>query len=589
VAGCLSPLAVPATLLDSLTARLDRLGPAKEIAQIGAVIGREFSYPLLAAVAPLSANSLNVALARVVDSGLIFVSADLPNEIYTFKHTIVQDAAYAMLPRQKRQLLHRRIADALENSFPHMTETQPELLAHHLGQAGSNERTVDYLRKAAQRSIERSANAEAIGHLTSAIELLQSLPDSQQRKCVRLDLQVLLTQAMIASHGYAAQSTRRTLLQAVDLIDETTSRSQKLAILYGVWASHYVAGEVAKQRDVAVRFLAEAERTDDTGAHCIAHRMLGTTYVTMGEFARGVHHLEQARTLYNLADHAGYRHQYGQDIGAAALCYLSWALWHLGYVGRALETATEAIKLGEKLSHPHTLVYTICHARGFMDFFQRRCEDTQSYADLVVSICNENGFLHWKNCGRILDGWAAICGGQVDRGVEVLRQGVAGWQKGGARLWMPTFLSLQAEGHAKAGRDEVALQEIERALDICEDTGERWAKAEVLRTKASILQSTRRAKNDKIEAILLESLEIARRQQARCWELRTSCDLARLWQGQGRNREALNLLQSVCGQFEEGLDVADLENARALMRCLRHKLTRKPSKRFSTRTAELTV
>jgi predicted ATPase len=220
-----------------------------------------------------------------------------------------------------------------------------------------------------------------------------------------------------------------------------------------------------------------------------------------------------------------------------------------------------------------------------MDFFQRRCEDTQSYADLVISICKENGFLHWKNCGRILDGWAAISGGQVDRGVEVLRQGVAGWQKGGARLWMPMFLSLQAEGHAKAGRDEVALQEIERALAICEDTGERWAKAEVLRTKASILQSTRRAKNDKIEAILLESLEIARRQQARCWELRTSCDLARLWQGQGRNREALKLLGSAYDQFEEGFDVTDLKNARALVRCLRREVTRKRSKRFSARAA----
>jgi predicted ATPase len=193
-AGRLSPLAVPATLLDSLTARLDRLGPAKEIAQIGAVIGRRFSYPLLAAVRPLPTNSLRAALARIVDSGLIFASADIPNETYTFKHAIVQDAAYAMLSRQKRQLLHRRIAEALENSFPHIVETQPELLAHHLAQAGSIDRAVDYLRKAAKLSIERSANAEAIGHLTKAVELLQS---SQERKSIKLDLQAFLAQAFL--------------------------------------------------------------------------------------------------------------------------------------------------------------------------------------------------------------------------------------------------------------------------------------------------------------------------------------------------------------------------------------------------------
>ena len=382
---------------------------------------------------------------------------------------------------------------------------------------------------------------------------------------------------MIASHGYAAPSTRRTLLQARDLIDETTSHSQKLAILYGVWASHYVAGEVAKQRNVAVEFLAEAERTDDTAAHCIAHRMLGTTYVTMGEFALGLNHLKQARALYSLEDHAGYRHQY--DIGAAALCSLSMALWHLGHIDQALETATEAMKLAQKLAHPHTLVYTICRARGLTDLFRRRCDDTQSYADLVVSICNENGFSHWKNFGRILDGWAAICGGHVDRGVEVLREAVAGWQQGGARLWLPMFLMLQAEGHAKAGDNEAALQEIDRALAICEDTGERWALAEVLRTKASILLSTGRAKNDEIESILLESLEIARRQQARCWELRTSCDLSRLWQRRGRNREALRLLQSVFDQFTEGFDAQDLKDARALLRSLRRQLSRKPKER----------
>jgi predicted ATPase len=304
----------------------------------------------------------------------------------------------------------------------------------------------------------------------------------------------------------------------------------------------------------------------------------------MGEFATALHQLKQARALYDPTHHAGCRHQYGQDIGAATLCYLSWTLWHLGHFDEASEVATEAMKLAEKLAHPHTLVYTTCHARAFMDLFRQRCEEMRSYAGLLVSICNENGFSHWRNYGQILDGWVDISGGDVNRGIEVLQKAVAGWQKGGAQLWMPMFLILEAAGHAKAGREEAALETIEQALAICEETGERWAMAEVLRTKACTLLSTGRAKSDEIEAILLDSLEIARRQQARCWELRASRDLARLWQRLGRNREALKLLQSVCDQFKEGFDVADFMDAKALLHCLKREVTpKKTSKRFSTR------
>jgi DNA-binding response OmpR family regulator/class 3 adenylate cyclase/predicted ATPase len=577
-AGSRSSIAVPATLLDSLTARLDRLGRAKEIAQIGAVIGREFSHPLVAAMAPKYNNSVQAALEQLAASELILVSGELPDATYTFKHALVRDAAYSTLSLSKRQQLHSRIADALVNSFPRIVETQPELLAHHLEQAGFTERAVDYLRRAARRSIERSANAEAIGHLTRALELLQSRPDSRERKRARFPLDAMLGQAMIANYGYAAPKTRETLLQARALIDDSTDASNKFAVLYGIWASHYVAGEVAKQQAAAAEFLAEAERAHDSALSCIGNRIVGTTYVTMGEFATGLHHLKRARALYNFEQHASYRHRYGQDIGTSALCYLSWALWHLGHIDQALDAATEAMKLAERLSHPHTLVYTICHARGFMDLFLRRCEDTHSYAGSVVSICNENGFLHWANCGRIFHGWAATCAGQMDRGIALLRHGVAGWQKGGARLWLPMFMILQAEAYSKAGRDEAALEAIEQALAICEDTGERWAMAEVLRSKARLLLSTNWANFGEIKTILLDSLEIAQRQRARCWELRTSCDLALLWERQGRNRKALRLLQSVYDQFTEGFDAPDLKNARVILRRLGRNVSQKQPK-----------
>src|SRR5262249_22063383 len=249
--------------------------------------------------------------------------------------------------------LHSHIADALMAGFPETVETQPELIAHHFGQAGLTERAVEYWRKAGRRAIEHSANAEAIRHLTSALESLQLLPENSERKRAARELEVMLGQAMIADRGYAASETRETLLRAKTLVDDLTDPSQKFSILYGIWASNYVGGDVVRQSEAAAEFLAEAERHKDTAALCIAHRSLGTTYVTTGEFAAGLRHLKRARALYDSQHHACYRYQYGQDIGAAALCYLSWALWHLGYVDQAATVAAEAMKSAEALSHPH--------------------------------------------------------------------------------------------------------------------------------------------------------------------------------------------------------------------------------------------
>jgi predicted ATPase len=210
-----------------------------------------------------------------------------------------------------------------------------------------------------------------------------------------------------------------------------------------------------------------------------------------------------------------------------------------------------------------------------MDLFRRRCEDMQSYATLVVSLCTENGFLHWINCGRIFQGWGEICRSEVTQGTEMLRAGVAGWQQKGARLWLPIFLTLEAEGCIEAGRADAALKAINEALVISENTGERWAMAEVLRVKARALQAAGRAEADEIETVLVSSLEIARHQQARCWELRAACDLALFWQSQGRARQALKLLKPVYGQFTEGFDTADLRAAKAVLRSLNRSVSGK--------------
>ena len=373
---------------------------------------------------------------------------------------------------------------------------------------------------------------------------------------------MLLGQAMIAGRGYAAPETKEVLLQAKALIDESTDPAQKFSILYGIWACHYVGGEVVLQRDAASDFVREAERHGDTAALCLSHRTLGTTYVTMGEFAAGRQHLERARALYNPEEHARFRYQYGQDIGATVLCYLCWALWHLGYVDQASEVATQAVRHAEEASHPHTQAYTICHALGMLDIFRRRPEETPSYAGRVVSLCDEHGFPFWAAAGRILNGWAATCQGEPEGGIEQFHDGLAAWRSTGARLWLPMFLALEAEAHAKAGHSETALQVIAEALLVSEETGERWAIAEVLRIKAGLLRATGHPAEE-VETLLVNSLQIARHQHARSWELRTACDLARLWQHQGRCAEALQLVQTIYDQFTEGFDTADLRDAEA--------------------------
>ena len=553
-------LAIPETLHDSLIERLDRLASNKEIAQIGAALGREFSYRLLAAVAPTAGPVLEAALAQLGAGELIFARGEPPDSTYVFKHALVQEAAYASLLHSKRLRLHGQIADELTAHFPEIVVSRPELMAHHLAAARLTERAIEYLQKAGEHAIQRSANVEAISHLQRALELFQTLPDRQGHAREVLELVVLLGQAMIAARGYAAAETKEVLLRAKGLIDESTDPAKKFSILYGIWACHYVGGEGRLQLDAALDFVREAERHGDTAALCLSYRTLGTTYFTMGEFVAGRQHLERALSFFNPDQHSGHRYQYGQDIGASVLCYLCWALWHLGYVEQASEVAAQAVRHADEVAHPHTQVYTICHALGLLDIFRRRSDETSTYAGRVVSLCEEHGFPQWAAAGRILKGWAAISQDEAERGLELLRDGVAAWRNTGARLWLPIFLALEAEAHAKLGHGDTALQVVAEAL---QETGERWALAEVLRIRAGLLLAAGRP-SEEVEAALLQSLQIANHQQARSWELRAACDLARLWQQQGRSAEALRLLQVIYKQFTEGFDSADLKRAEAL-------------------------
>ena len=396
-----------------------------------------------------------------------------------------------------------------------------------------------------------------------ALELLGPGGDDAQRRSA-LDLEVLLAQATIAGRGYAAPETREAYLRAKALIDDWTEPAQRFAVLYGTWAYYYVAGDVSKQRVAAAEFLAEAERYSLPSALCLSHRTLGTTYVTMGEFEAGRRHLEQALALYEQDLESAQFYHYGQEVGATALCYLCWALWQLGYVDQAADVAARAVKHAEGLSHPHTLAYTICHARGMIDIMRRHPVDTHAYTQTVISLCSEHGFPFWGAGGQILQGWATSHD-DPDKGVEQIRAGLAAWRKTGARLWLPIFVALEGEAHAAAGRSDAALRAVDEAIAISGETGERWAIAEVIRLKAQILSKSGRGEADEVEALLNESIETARLQGAKSWQLRAACDLVQFQRGRGREHDALKLLRSIYRQFTEGFGTPDLVTAKALM------------------------
>jgi class 3 adenylate cyclase/predicted ATPase len=568
ISGTLPALAIPATLQDSLMARLDRLGPSREIAQIGAALGRSFSHQLIAAVAPISEKALHAALHQLSAADLVYRRGEPPDATYIFKHALVQDVAYESLLRSRRSQLHSRIADVLSGHFADTVENEPEIMAHHLAQAGRLEEAIAYLRKAGERAVLRSANVEAIRHLQKGLDLLQMLPESSERERVQLGIDVILGQALIAGRGYAASETKDVLLRAKGLLHHLTESSDRFAVLYGIWACYYVAGEVALQQQAAVEFLKAAEQAKDRAALCIAHRTLGTTYVTMGEFVPGRRHLEEARSLYDPLNHARFRYQYGQDIGAAGLCYLSWALWHLGHVEQAAQVAKEAVASAERLGHPHTTAYTICHARGMLDVFRRDASGTIAYTEVVIALCQEHGFPFWAAGAEILNGWAKFMQNQPAEGIEVLQAGLKKWRKTGARLWLPLFLAIEAQAYAAIGRMDRALVTIEQAIAVASETGERWAIAEILRVKAALILAASSAGTAEAEALLSESITVSRTQQARSWELRASCDLARLWQQNGRPHDALLLLQDVIGQFKSTEISEDLVTARATLRDL---------------------
>jgi TOMM system kinase/cyclase fusion protein len=562
--GPLPPLAIPATLYDSLMARLDRLATVKALAQLGATLGREFSYELLQAVSPWDEETLRRGLQQLVEAEFLYQRGLPPQATYLFKHALIQEAAYQSLLRSTRQQYHKRIAQVLEAHFPEVCETQPELLAHHYTAAGFTDQAVDYWQRAGQRASARSANQEVISQLTTGLALLRTLPPTPARTQQELQLQTTLGPALMALKGQAAPEVEHAYARARELCQQLGDTPQLFPVLVGLWRFYAVRGVVQTALELGEQLLRLAQRVQDPAQLLVAHQALAATLSHHGEYARAHTHAEQGFALYDSQQHNGPLFLYGIHPGVNCLLYMAHNLWHLGYPEKSRQQFHAALTQAQDLSHAFTLAHALFSVT--MGHQLRRDGRTmQERAETLIAFCMEQGASLYLAWATILRGWALATQGQMTESLAQLRQGLATARAMGAELLVPYFLALLAEACGHAGQADEGLHLLTEALAVADHNAERWYKAELYRLQGELLLAQSPHQHTDAEACFRHALALAGTQHARSWELRAAMSLSRLWQQQGKRANARELLAPVYGWFTEGFDTADLQEARALL------------------------
>jgi predicted ATPase/class 3 adenylate cyclase len=564
LAGELSSVAIPATLQDSLMARLDRLPMVREVAQLGAVLGREFAYEMLKALATVEESTLQERLGQLVGAELLYQRGRPPRARYIFKHALIQDAAYASLLKRTRQQYHQQIAQMLEAEFPETVEAEPELVAHHYTEAGLNEQAVGYWLQAGKHAVQRSAHAEAINHLNRGIEVLMTLPDSVERAREELDLQTALGPVLIAVKGFASLATERAYTRARKLCKQVGETPQLFPVLHGLFRFHLLRAELQTTREMAEHFFNMAQRAQDPALLLEGKRIVGSTIFWLGDFATARAHLEQGAALYDPQQHRSHAFEYGQDPGAACLSLAAWPIWGLGYPDQALQSIDKALTLAQEAAHPFSLAYALTWA-STVSQLRREAKALQERTEALITLCSERGFPFFLAFGTILRGWAITAQGAGAEGIAQVHQGLVAYRATGSELHRPYFLSLLAEAYGKVGKPEEGLTVLDEALAIVDNTEERNWEVELHRLKGELLLMKQGQNGDEAEKCFRKALDIARRQQAKSLELRVATSLSRLWQKQGKQKEAHRLLSEVYAWFSEGFDTVDLQVSKALL------------------------
>jgi predicted ATPase len=567
-------LHIPPTVHGVLAARIDRLAAEeKALLQQLSVIGREFPLSLVSKVVPYSEDQLYRLLTALQRKEFLYEQPAFPEVEYLFKHALTQEVAYNSLLIERRKMLHERTAQALEALYSVSLDEHYSALAHHYSRSGNTQKAVEYLGLAGQQAVQRSANTEAITHLTTALELLKTLPDTPERDQHELTLQTTLGPALMATKGYAASEVEKTYTRARDLCQHVGETPQLWPVLFGLWAFHRAGGQHQTARELAEQHLHLAQTLHDPAPRLEAHLTLADSCLCLGEFVLARAHAEQGIGLYDPQHHRALAFRYGQDIRAHGLVKAALVLWYLGYVDQARTTMEEALALAQELSHPNTSAMVLDHA-AFLHQLRREEHATQERAEAVIALCNEHGFLLWLAQGTILWGWALAEQGQGEEGIKQIHQGLATCRARGNEGDLGYFLALLAKAYQKVGQREEGLNVVAEALTVIDRTGEHQHEAELHRLKGELLLAQEgsrlqavgcREKTEEAQECFWKAIEFAREQQAKSLELRAVMSLSRLWHSQSKKKEAHAMLAEIYDWFTEGFDTRDLQDAKRLI------------------------
>src|SRR6266568_2703346 len=563
--GPLPPLAIPATLQDSLMARLDRLAPVKEIGQIGAAIGREFSYSLLRVLVGRDETALKHGLAQLEQAGLVFRRGEPPDAIYSFKHALVRDAAYESLLKSRRQQLHGQIERALEERFADIVASQPEIVAHHFTAAGLVEPAIDYWLKAGQQAARRSANDEALNHLARGLELLPNIDDPMLRNKSELLLQTSLGNSLRATKGWSIDSVKHAYTRALQLCKESGFDEHTLPAVFGLWTWNFVHAALGEARALADHLVNTAENVDDSVYKVLAHQALGFTLFARGELAAAHAALERSISMSEDSKAAAYLDLSAQDPRVHVRLYDGMVLWLLGYPDQALRVCAEARRYANTFQHP----FSEAMARSIsLRVHQLRGEAAvvAGQADAAIALCEEHEFVHYLAMALILRGWASAQQGEFEKGTAKIQEGLEKERATGALLFESYTLGLLADACIKNERYGQALDFLQQAqLRLDEENSERYYAAEIYRLLGETYLRSRQDL-DQAERYLCKGLTVAREQKAKSLELKLCMSIYDLYELRDHADTYRPQLGEIYGSFSEGFDTADLVRAKARLK-----------------------
>lgn len=560
--GDFAELTVPATLYSWLMARLDRLGSAKAVAQIGATIGRDFSFALLSSVADIDDPRLRADLARLVDAGLLFQRGELPAASFAFKHALIQDAAYESLLRSQRQPLHERIAEVLERESSAGVAAAPEVMAHHYDRAGRMDRALPYYHDAGEQARARGANLEAIAQLRRGVELTELLPESPERHERELALQLCLGSTLHAAHGLATEDTRRAWERARTLCRAGASPNQLAAALRGLIMFYDGQAEIGTAIELGKQLLELGTRTANDDHLLAAHSGLGVSHFWLGEFQTGLANFDAALAIP--ASHAKLALVYGIDHAVESLGFSGWTLWSLGFPERAKARIEAAISHARSQTNQYSVAYALMLASVF-HVFSSNWDEGARCAEECVGLAERHGFPLYRGVSRAYLALVRACTRGEDT-IEVATAGLTEAGRTGQRSGTPAMMWILARIHQQLGRGAEALGVLDAALVMSAKPAQPCFDSELLRMKGELVAAKDAAAG---ETLLLRAIALARAQHARTFELRGASTLARLWLESGRKREACELLAPVYDGFAEGFESVDLREARSLLGALR--------------------